>query len=66
MAEPDPGLAREPDPALRATLQLGGATLSPPDASQRALRRELWPYLLLLALAILTLEWWSYHRRWTV
>lgn len=52
--------------ALRATLQLGGATLSPPDASQRALRRELWPYLLLLALAILTLEWWSYHRRWTV
>lgn len=52
--------------ALRPTLQLGGATLSPPDASQRAIRRELWPYLLLLALAILALEWWSYHRRWTV
>ena len=52
--------------ALRPTLRLGGATLSPPDASQRAIRRELWPYLLLLALSILALEWWSYHRRWTV
>ena len=51
---------------LREALRLGGTTLSPPDASQRAIRRELWPYLLLLALAILALEWWSYHRRWTV
>jgi hypothetical protein len=52
--------------ALRSTLQLGGTTLRPPDGGQRALRRELWPYLLLLALTILALEWWSYHRRWTV
>lgn len=51
---------------LRSTLQLGTATLRPPDKSQRAIRRELWPYLLILALSILALEWWSYHRRWTV
>ncbi len=52
--------------ALHSALQLGTTALRPPDAGQRAIRRELWPYLLLLALSILALEWWSYHRRWTV
>jgi hypothetical protein len=52
--------------ALRRELSLGGAALRPPEAGQRALRRILWPYLLLAALLLLSLEWWSYHRRWTV
>ena len=52
--------------ALRSTLKLGATPLAPPDGGQRAIRRELWPYLLLLALLILGLEWWSYQRRWTV
>jgi hypothetical protein len=52
--------------ALRTTLSLGASPLPPPELGQRAIRRELWPYLLLLALLILGLEWWSYQRRWTV
>ena len=52
--------------ALRSTLRLGKTELRAPDAGQRAIRRELWPYLLLLALLILAVEWWSYQRRWTI
>lgn len=44
----------------------GGPVLRPPDAGQRTLRRTLWPYLLLLSLGLLAVEWWTYHRRWTV
>jgi hypothetical protein len=51
---------------LRGELRAGNATLRPPEAGERALRRVLWPYLLLAVLALLALEWWSYHRRWTV
>jgi hypothetical protein len=52
--------------ALQTTLRLGTTDLRAPDAGQRAIRRELWPYLLMLALLILGLEWWSYQRRWTI
>lgn len=55
--------------SIRRELRIGAASaaaLRPPDAGQRALRRTLWPYLLLVALLLLSLEWWSYHRRWTV
>jgi len=43
-----------------------GPKLRPPALGERALRRTLWPYLLLLALLLLGVEWWTYHRRWTV
>lgn len=43
-----------------------GKTLAPPELGRSALRRVLWPYLLLLALGLLCVEWWSYQRRWTV
>lgn len=51
---------------VRRELRLGGALLLPPEAGQRSLRRALWPYLLLAALGLLLIEWWTYHRRWTV
>jgi hypothetical protein len=31
-----------------------------------ALRREFWAYFVLVVIAILLLEWFTYHRRWTV
>ena len=37
-----------------------------PEIGRSALKRVLWPYLILGALLILCLEWWTYHRRWTV
>lgn len=51
---------------IRRELRAAGKTWKPPEAGLRALRRTLWPYLLLAALILLGLEWWSYHRRWTV
>ncbi|MFO0575929.1 MAG: VWA domain-containing protein [Polyangia bacterium] len=51
---------------LRRELRLGGSPVLAPEAGQRSLRRELWPYLLLLSLGLLLIEWWTYHRRWTV
>ncbi|HPH26090.1 MAG TPA: VWA domain-containing protein [Pseudomonadota bacterium] len=51
---------------LRTELKLGDRLLPSPDAGQPTLRRELWPLLVLLALVLMWLEWWSYHRRWTV
>ena len=58
--------ATESTCAVRPSLRLGPSELRRPDAGQRAIRRELWPYLLLLALLILLAEWWSYQRRWTL
>ncbi len=51
---------------LRSDLRVGETTLRAPEPGERALRRVLWPYLLLAVLALIALEWWSYHRRWTV
>jgi hypothetical protein len=51
---------------LRHELSLQQSRLLPPDAGQQALRRTLWPYLLLVAALLLFVEWWTYHRRWTV
>ncbi|MCS6915561.1 MAG: VWA domain-containing protein [Myxococcales bacterium] len=55
---------------LRTELAVGeGAArrvLPQPEMGRRAVRRALWPYLLLLCLLLLFLEWWSYQRRWTV
>ncbi len=51
---------------LRSELRIGDKRLAAPEPGERALRRTLWPYLLLAAVALLLVEWWSYHRRWTV
>lgn len=51
---------------LRSELAVGNTTLRAPEPGERALRRVLWPYLLLGVLLLLALEWWSYQRRWTV
>jgi hypothetical protein len=60
-------VASEESAALVKTeVQLEHATLKPPDGGQAAMKRTLWPYLLLSALLLLFLEWWTYHRRWTV
>lgn len=37
-----------------------------PSASQRLSGRELWPTLLVMALVLASLEWFTYHRRITV
>ena len=34
--------------------------------NRRLLHRELWVYLLLICIVLITLEWWTYHRRITV
>ncbi len=34
--------------------------------SRRLLHRELWVYILLMSIVLITLEWWTYHRRITV
>jgi hypothetical protein len=56
----------ESQAAVRRELRLGTSPVLAPEAGQRSLRRALWPYLLLLALGLLLIEWWTYHRRWTV
>ncbi|MFO0629151.1 MAG: VWA domain-containing protein [Polyangiales bacterium] len=49
-----------------ATLTLGGAQLRAPTPGRAGVRRELWIYLLAGALAILAVEWVTWHRRVTV
>jgi hypothetical protein len=58
--------AEESSVLIRSELRLQKTVLRAPDAGQPALKRTLWPYLLLVALLLLLLEWWTYHRRWTV
>lgn len=49
--------------APRAELTLGTLNV-PPLAEEEAVgQREVWALLALLALAVLLLEWWVYHRR---
>ncbi len=47
-----------PSPSIR----IGQSSVSP-SASTEVGQRELWPWLAGLALAVLMLEWWVYHRR---
>jgi hypothetical protein len=48
--------------APRAELTLG-AVIIPQTAEEAVGQREFWSLLALLALAVLLLEWWVYHRR---
>jgi hypothetical protein len=50
----------------RATLTVDGHALSPPDVGRVGVRRQLWGYLVVLALLIVLVEWWTYNRRVTV
>jgi hypothetical protein len=52
----------KPEPALT----LGDRTLAEPASFAVSARRDLWIYLVLAALALLMLEWVTYHRRITV
>lgn len=50
----------------RATITLGGARGTAPTPGAAGIRRELWLYLLAGAVAILAVEWVTWHRRVTV
>ncbi len=47
-------------------LRMGGRALEAPSGFGIALRREIWVYLLLAALALVLVEWLTYNRRITV
>lgn len=54
---------------VRPVLRVGpapGVALAAPPSGRSAVKRVLWPYLLLVTLLLLGLEWHTYHRRWTV
>ncbi|MAQ17738.1 MAG: hypothetical protein CMN30_23450 [Sandaracinus sp.] len=48
------------------TLTLAGAEAGEPSEGEPGVRREIWIYLVLLALGIVAVEWFTYHRRLTV
>jgi hypothetical protein len=52
--------------APRATLTVDGVRATRPTPGRAGVRRELWGYLVLLALGLLFLEWITWHRRVTV
>ncbi len=59
--------AQEPcGAAPRKSLDVAGHNLSLVSPPEKAAVEELWVYLLLAALFILFVEWFTYHRRWTV
>jgi hypothetical protein len=60
------GDAVESDTRPPRALALGGATLKAPDAPKGRARRPLAVWALLLASALLLIEWATTHRRWTV
>lgn len=47
-------------------LEVEGTRAEEPTAGRAGVRRELWIYLVFFAIAVLVLEWFTYHRRWTV
>jgi hypothetical protein len=48
------------------SLTVGGKQLAAPEPGRLGVRRTLWSYLLVIALAMLFVEWWTYNRRVTV
>ena len=49
-----------------ADLTLAGKTLEAPPTFAISARRDLWVYIVLLVLALVCVEWITYHRRITV
>jgi hypothetical protein len=47
-------------------LVVAPVTAQPPEIEAAALSRPPWVLLLALALLLVTVEWWTYHRRWTI
>jgi len=58
--------ADESDIAPSAELTLGGKKLAAPEAFEITRSQKLWWYFVLLALALIVVEWITYHRRITV
>jgi hypothetical protein len=56
----------ESDIAPSSELTLGGKALQPPEAFAISRSQKLWIYLVLLAMALIVVEWVTYHRRITV
>jgi Ca-activated chloride channel family protein len=56
----------ESDIAPSTELLLGGKQLEEPEAFAITRSRKLWTYLILLAMALIAMEWVTYHRRITV
>jgi hypothetical protein len=56
----------ESDIAPSTTLTLGGKQLAAPEAFSVSHSTKLWIYLVLLAMALVVMEWVTYHRRITV
>lgn len=50
----------------RESLELAGTKAGTVTEARAGLRKELWLYLVAAALALLMVEWLTYHRRWTV
>jgi Ca-activated chloride channel homolog len=57
---------RESDCRPHPTLDVHGVRATAPRPGRAGVRRELWVYLLALALALLLIEWVTWHRRITV
>lgn len=53
----------ESDIGAASQLDLANDRLAAKSDEESALRRKLWPWLLLAALAIIMLEWWVYNRK---
>ncbi len=54
---------RESDVRPRESIRIGRVEVSAAQATSDALaRREFWPWLAALVLAVLAVEWWVYHR----
>jgi hypothetical protein len=60
------GPVEETDIAPRDRLEVAGRQAGTVTSSPVALRREFWVYLVFAVVGILLLEWFTYHRRWTV
>jgi hypothetical protein len=58
--------ALESDITPKDSLSIQGQKAGPPGEFKAGVRRELWLYLVLGALALSLAEWFSYHRRLTV
>ncbi|MDB4964018.1 MAG: von Willebrand factor type [Myxococcales bacterium] len=56
----------ESDIAPSTELTLGGKKLEAPEAFAVSRSQKLWIYLVLLAMALIVVEWVTYHRRITV
>ncbi|MCZ7684291.1 MAG: VWA domain-containing protein [Sandaracinaceae bacterium] len=60
------GPSREAIVAPAERLEIAGARAEPPEIGAPGTRTELWMLLVLAALLVITLEWFTYHRRVTV